>query len=95
MENKHNTPSDDATQNPAIMILLLLLFLASSCRTPDYSSTTPVGESAPREYMTPIHQKLTPIGLQVELPGMRPQALALSPNGRLLATSGKTSERWC
>ena len=31
-------------------------------------------------------------GLQVELPGLRPQGLALSPDGKLLVTSGKTSE---
>jgi DNA-binding beta-propeller fold protein YncE len=35
---------------------------------------------------------LTPAGLQVELPGMRPQAVAISPNGRLLVTAGKTPE---
>jgi YVTN family beta-propeller protein len=42
--------------------------------------------------MTPIHQTLTPTGIQVELPGMRPQAVALSPDGRLLVTSGKTQD---
>ena len=42
--------------------------------------------------MTPTNQILTPAGTQVELPGMRPQAIALSPNGKLLATSGKTAE---
>jgi DNA-binding beta-propeller fold protein YncE len=35
---------------------------------------------------------VTARGLQVDLAGMRPQALALSPDGRLLAVSGKTSE---
>jgi YVTN family beta-propeller protein len=32
---------------------------------------------------------LTPTGHQIELPGMRPQALALSPERNLLATGGK------
>ena len=40
-------------------------------------------------HMTPLHQILTPAGLQVELPGQRPQVLALSPNGRILAVAGK------
>ena len=40
----------------------------------------------------PVGQVLTPAGIQVVLPGMRPQALALSPDGRLLAVSGKTPE---
>jgi YVTN family beta-propeller protein len=39
-----------------------------------------------------VNQILTPAGLQVELPEMRPQAIALSPDGRLLVTSGKTHE---
>jgi YVTN family beta-propeller protein len=72
--------------------LLLLLVLAGSCRTTDYSSTEPVGEISPQRYITPVNQVLTPIGIQVELPGMRPQAVALSPDGRLLVTSGKTQE---
>src|SRR5579862_3753563 len=40
----------------------------------------------------PENQTLLPAGLQVELPGLRPQVLALSPNGKLLVTSGKTDE---
>lgn len=69
-----------------------LLVLGGSCRTPSYSGTEPVGEVGPQRYVTPVHQVLTPLGIQVELPGLRPQALALSPDGRLLATSGKTQE---
>jgi YVTN family beta-propeller protein len=37
---------------------------------------------------TPVNQRITPAGTQVELPGMRPNALALSPDGQLLVTSG-------
>jgi YVTN family beta-propeller protein len=40
----------------------------------------------------PTNQVVTPSGKQIPLPGLRPQALALSPDGRLLAVSGKTSE---
>jgi hypothetical protein len=66
-----------------------LLILAGSCRTPDYSSTEPMGQVSPQKYVTPVNQILTPVGIQVELPGMRPQALALSLDSGLLATSGK------
>jgi YVTN family beta-propeller protein len=44
----------------------------------------------PTRVITPVNQILTPVGIQVDLPEMRPQALALSPDGRLLVTSGKT-----
>jgi len=40
----------------------------------------------------PVSQVVTPAGKQVPLPGLRPQALALSPDGRLLVTAGKTHE---
>src|SRR5678809_758239 len=35
---------------------------------------------------------VTPTGRILELPGMRPQALALSPDGKILVTAGKTHE---
>lgn len=41
---------------------------------------------------TPVNQLLTPVGRQVDLPGLRPLALALSPDGTLLVTAGKTAE---
>ncbi|RYX86649.1 phosphoesterase [bacterium] len=40
----------------------------------------------------PQNQVLTPAGRQIALPGMRPQALALSPDGRLLVTAGQGHE---
>jgi len=42
--------------------------------------------------ITPVNQLVTPAGKQVELSGMRPQALALSPDGKLLVTAGLTHE---
>ncbi|MFN5707814.1 MAG: hypothetical protein ACK48X_07145, partial [Planctomycetota bacterium] len=41
--------------------------------------------------VTPVNQVLTPWGRQLDLPGMRPQAIALSPDGKIAVTSGKTS----
>ena len=40
----------------------------------------------------PVNQALTPAGLQVALPGLRPQALVLSPDGRLLVTAGNSNQ---
>ena len=48
-----------------------------------------VGHVAPNVYTTPTGQLLTPAGQQVELPGMRPQALAMSPDGKVVVTTGK------
>src|SRR5687768_1346340 len=56
---------------------------------------TPLGAVGPGEggrVVLPVNQVLTPAGIQVELSGLRPQAVALSPDGRLLVASGKTSE---
>jgi len=55
-------------------------------------STERVGAAGPNRYVTPANQVLTPAGIQIELPGLRPQTLALSPDGRILVTSGKTAE---
>ena len=51
-----------------------------------------VGPAGANRIVTPVNQILTPAGTQVELPGLRPQALALSPDGKILAASGKTHE---
>ncbi len=87
-----NAPTGWAKSIPTFLTLVSMLVLAGACRNGDYSSTDSVGEVSPQRYVTPVHQILTPTGIQVELPGMRPQAVALSPDGRLLATSGKTKE---
>lgn len=59
--------------------------------SPDPFDTTSaiVGRMAGGEFETPDNQHLTPAGKLVELPGMRPQAVAISPDQRLIVTSGK------
>src|SRR5687768_5122084 len=47
---------------------------------------------ATNRFRLPVSQILTPAGKQVLLPRMRPQALALSPDGRRLVTAGKTHD---
>ena len=41
------------------------------------------------KFVTPVNQILTPAGSQVELPSLRPHALALSPDHSLLVTAGQ------
>ncbi|HEU5069267.1 MAG TPA: bifunctional YncE family protein/alkaline phosphatase family protein [Verrucomicrobiae bacterium] len=72
-----------------VLALLLLSPVLLRAELPD---TGPVAQTGPDEWMTPVNQRLTPVGRFVSLPGFRPQALALSPNGRLLVTTGKKSE---
>ena len=58
----------------------------------DFGSTTaPVGRIA-GGLATPVNQLVTPAGTLIELPDMRPQALTLSPDGKLLVTAGLTHE---
>ncbi len=78
---------------PLMFAFVCLLLVAGGChQKADYSSAERVGQAGPQRYITPVHQVLTPVGIQVSLPGMRPQAVALSPDGRLLVTSGKTQQ---
>ena len=84
--------------NPIGLVLLAsTLLVLCGCRSnspsaASFASEEHVGKAGRNRYVTPANQILTPAGLQVELPGMRPQVLALSPDGRILVTSGKTAE---
>src|SRR5947209_7370104 len=80
-----------------IATICLFTVLSAACQTShrpgaDFSTTEIVGRFGSNRFYTPANQILTPAGRLVELPGLRPQALALSPNGKLLVTSGKTHE---
>ena len=58
----------------------------------DFAVTTaPVGHDG-NQIITPINQMVTPAGKQIELPGLRPLALALSPDRKILVTAGLTHE---
>lgn len=73
----------------------LALFLPGCARyqtepdRPPLSAPGSVGRVANNRCQTPIGQVLTAADRQVRWPGMRPQALALSPDGTLLAAAGK------
>ncbi|MEY4385956.1 MAG: hypothetical protein RLY20_1239 [Verrucomicrobiota bacterium] len=56
------------------------------------TATEPVAKSGTNRWVTPVNQLLTPAGKTVELSGFRPQAVALSPDTKLLVTTGKKSE---
>ena len=81
----------------ALTIVALLMLTVTGCRNlPEpavpISTREVVGQLGTNRWYTPANQILTPAGLQVELPGLRPQAIALSPDGKLLVTAGKTKE---
>ena len=58
----------------------------------DSALPEPVGRSRTGQVVTPVNQVVLPAGQTVDLPRMRPQALALSPDGRILVAAGKTHE---
>src|SRR5580692_925871 len=76
-----------------VLVVLAALNAARPAENPDGFATTtePVGWRT-NTFETPVNQLLTPAGIQIELPGMRPNALALSPDGSLLVTSGLKAE---
>ena len=75
------------------LAIALSLAIAAGCKTESRleRTTEPVGPVDSTRVVLPVSQILTPSGNQVDLPGIRPQAIALSPDGRLLVTSGKTN----
>ena len=69
-----------------------LICSASGLSAENFDATTETVGPGTNGLVTPVNQRVTPAGIQVELPGMRPQALALSPDGHLLVTAGLTHE---
>ncbi len=58
----------------------------------EFPATTAAVGRAGEALITPVNQLVSPAGAQVELPGIRPQTLALSPDGKILVTAGITHE---
>ena len=81
-------------KTPFASLALWLLLLAQSPvgAAPSGGTRELVGRLTRNRWYTPVNQVLTPAGQQIELDKLRPQALALSPNGKLLVTAGKTAE---
>ncbi|MBI1841174.1 MAG: hypothetical protein HYR88_10020, partial [Verrucomicrobia bacterium] len=77
------------------IVLAIALSIPSNLHAagaPGGGSREIVGPAGPNRFITPVSQILTPAGIQAPLPDLRPQAIALSPDGRRLITSGKTAE---
>ena len=73
-------------------LLLLLVPARGADLEENYDATTEAVGRGTNGFETPVNQHLTPAGTLVELPGIRPKALALSPDGELLVTAGTTNE---
>ena len=73
-----------------LSVLLPLNQVRGADAAGDYDATTESVGRSPNGVETPVNQRLTPAGKLVELPGLRPQALALSPAAKLLVTAGLT-----
>jgi len=69
-----------------VLLTMVLLLGMISCHR-EKSNTEQVGVVGPNRTVLPVNQILIPTGSQISLPGLRPQALVLSPDGRLLAVS--------
>ncbi len=67
------------------------LFISSLLADNFDATNAPVGRNG-HTLTTPVNQIVAPAGTVVELPGMRPQAIALSPNGKTLVTAGLTHD---
>ncbi|MFT7485186.1 MAG: YVTN family beta-propeller protein [Candidatus Paceibacteria bacterium] len=84
-------------QRTPIVLSLLLFTALTACvecevaNTPAAPSVS-IGRKANGSTVTPVNQTLTPHGETIELPGLRPQALAASMDGSRFYVSGKTPE---
>ncbi len=90
-------PGSDRTALPVSLFSVFLLASISLAQTSvssqdELDDMVRVGHQQNGQVQTPVNQTLTPYGRQLDVPGMRPQALAISHNGQRLAVSGKTNK---
>ena len=74
------------------LVWLAIFFFTAPLRADDFAATTATVKRTGDILVTPANQIVTPAGTQIELSGIRPNALALSPDGKLLVTAGLTHE---
>jgi DNA-binding beta-propeller fold protein YncE len=70
----------------------VLIFFARQIFAGDFDATAEIVGHNTNGLETPVNQLVTPAGIQVELPRVRPNGLALSPDGKILVTAGLTHE---
>ena len=73
---------------PCVVLSALLALNLFGAESADKET---VGRHGDGRVVLPVNQVITPAGKQIELPGMRAEALALSPDGKLLIVSGLTN----
>lgn len=76
----------------ASLALLLTSDAVAADAPADFNTTTETVGPQASGLATPVNQRVTPAGALIELPGVRPNALALSPDRELLVTSGLVRE---
>jgi DNA-binding beta-propeller fold protein YncE len=91
-ENRGRRLADLGGRAAALGAVFALLAGTGACRKTGDPDFAKVGPAGPNRTVVPVNQTVAPAGTTIPLPGLRPQALALSPDGRFLAVSGKTSE---
>ena len=77
---------------PFLLTTFALTAAPATASPENFGATTAVVGGSAAHFETPANQLVAPAGTLIELPGMRPLALALSPDGKLLVTAGLTHE---
>ncbi len=73
-----------------VSCVALIPFALNTASAEETSGTQkPIGYDSAGAMMTPVNQIVTPFGELLDLPGLRPQAVALSPDGKLSADGGE------
>jgi len=73
-------------------LVAFVVFTFQRILAEDFDATTETVGHRANGLVTPVNQLVTPAGIQVGLPHIRPNALALSPDGKILVTAGLTRE---
>ena len=77
--------------NSSLTVSAIKTGIEATSSESNWDVTATVGIASNRVVL-PNSQTLTPAGGTTELPGMRPVTVTISPDGKLLATSGKSSK---